>query len=223
MPDTVIALLEKYAVVPALVLEDANQAAPLAQAMISGGLPVAEVTLRTPESLDALRRMAAFPELLTGAGTVLNVAQAEKAVTAGAKFIVSPGMDVELIRWCLEKDIAIIPGACTPTEIMLAMNLGLRCVKFFPCEASGGLEMLRALRGPFPDMRYLATGGIKLETIANYLAFRPVLAVGGTWMVKPEWLANARFDVIEEGCRTTMEVVKDARWQATAAARVRSQ
>jgi 2-dehydro-3-deoxyphosphogluconate aldolase / (4S)-4-hydroxy-2-oxoglutarate aldolase len=223
MPDPVISVLEKYAVVPAIVLEDPNQAAPLAQALISGGLPIAEVTLRTPDALDALRRMAAFPELLTGAGTVLNLAQAQSAVGAGAKFIVSPGMDAEMIRWCLEKEITIIPGASTPTEIMLAMNLGLRCVKFFPCEASGGLGMLQALRGPFPEMRYLATGGIKMQTISDYLAFPPVLAVGGTWMVREEWLANARFDVIEDGCRTTMEVVKDARWQVTAAARVRSQ
>jgi len=223
MSDPVTALLEKHAVVPAIVLEDADQAAPLAQALISGGLPVAEVTLRTPGSLDALRRMTAFPDLLTGAGTVLNVAQAQQAVAAGAKFIVSPGMDAELICWCMEKNITVIPGACTPTEIMLAMNLGLRCVKFFPCEASGGLEMLRALRGPFPEMRYLATGGINLESVSNYLAFPPVLAVGGTWMVKPEWLANDRFDVIEEGCRTTVEVVQDARWQATAATKVRRQ
>jgi len=221
MPEAVTDLLEKYAVVPTIVLEDASQSAPLAQALISGGLPVAEVALRTPDSLDVLRRMSVFSDLLAGAGTVLNVAQAEQAVTAGAKFIVSPGMDVDLIRWCMERNVTIIPGACTPTDIMLAMNLGLRCVKFFPCEASGGLDMLRALRGPFPEMRYLATGGVKLETISNYLAFRPVLAVGGTWMVKPEWLANARFDVIEEGCRTTAEVAQDARWQATAAARVR--
>ncbi len=221
MSETVTARIEKHAVVPAIVLEDADQAAPLAQALISGGLPIAEVTLRTPASLDALRRMAAFPDLLTGAGTVLNIEQARQAVDAGAKFIVSPGMDADLIRWCLEQGITIIPGACTPTEVMLAMNLGLRCVKFFPCAASGGLEMLRALRGPFPEMRYLATGGIKLESISDYLAFRPVLAVGGTWMVQEEWLANARFDVIEDGCRTTVEVVKDARWQATAAARVR--
>ncbi len=223
MTETVAALLEKYAVVPAIVLEDVNQAAPLAQALISGGLPVAEVTLRTPDALDALSRMAAFPNLLTGAGTVLNVSQATEAMAAGAKFIVSPGMNVELIQWCLDKNITIIPGVCTPTEVMLAMNLGLRLVKFFPCEASGGLEMLRALRGPFPEMRYLATGGIKLEAISNYLAFHPVLAVGGTWMVKPEWLANDRFDVIEDGCRQTVEVVKDARWQIAAAARVRSQ
>lgn len=222
MPDPVTALIEKHAVVPAIVLEDADQAAPLAQALISGGLPVAEVTLRTPGSLDALRRMTAFPNLLTGAGTVLNAAQAHQAVDAGAKFIVSPGMDEGLIQWCMEKKVAVIPGACTPTEIMLAMNLGLRCVKFFPCEANGGLAMLRALRGPFPEMRYLATGGVNLETISNYLAFPPVIAVGGTWMVKPEWLANGRFDVIEEGCRTTVEVVRDARWQAATMARVRT-
>jgi 2-dehydro-3-deoxyphosphogluconate aldolase/(4S)-4-hydroxy-2-oxoglutarate aldolase len=132
-------------------------------------------------------------------------------------------MNVELIQWCQERDITIIPGACTPSEVMLATNLGLTCVKFFPCEVSGGLAMLRALRGPFPNMRYVPTGGIRLETIAEYLAFRPVLAVGGTWMIKEEWLANDRFDVIEDGCRTTVEVVRDARWQATAATRARSQ
>lgn len=222
MPAPVLEAIEKHAVVPAIVIENPDQAAPLADALLKGGLPVAEITLRTPEAIESLRRMAKFPDLLVGAGTVLNRTQAEQAADAGARFIVAPGIDPELVRWCLDNQITIIPGAATPTEVMLALNLGLRCVKFFPCEPSGGLEMLRALRGPFPGMRFLPTGGIKLETISDYLAFRPVLAVGGTWMVQREWLADERFDVIEDACRLTVEAVKDARWKIAAATRIRT-
>ena len=211
MPEDVLTLIEKHAVVPAIVLEDANRAAPLAHALISGGLPVAEVTMRTPSALESMRRMATFGELLVGAGTVLNATQAEQAVAAGAKFIVSPGMDADLVRWCQQKEIPIIPGAVTATEVMLATNLGLGCVKFFPCSTSGGLDALRALHGPFPAMRFMPTGGIKMETVQDYLAFKAVVAVGGTWMLKPEWLANDRYDVIEDACRATVSAVNDAR------------
>jgi 2-dehydro-3-deoxyphosphogluconate aldolase/(4S)-4-hydroxy-2-oxoglutarate aldolase len=219
--DSVMDLIEKHAVVPAIVIEDSDQSAPLAQALISGGLPVAEVTLRTPAALDAVKRMVAFPGLLVGAGTVMNVAQAEQSVAAGAKFIVSPGTEVTLIKWCVDRQVPVIPGACTPTEVMHALNAGATCVKFFPCEACGGLKMLRALHGPFPQARFLATGGVKLENIADYLAFKPVVAVGGTWMVKPQWLAGNRFDVIEDACRLTVDSVNDARWKISAAARTR--
>jgi 2-dehydro-3-deoxyphosphogluconate aldolase / (4S)-4-hydroxy-2-oxoglutarate aldolase len=219
MSDNVTATLGLHAVVPAIVLEDANQSAPLAHALISGGLPVAEITLRTPAALDALRRMAAFGNLLVGAGTVVNVTQAEQAVGAGARFLVSPGMDETLIKWCLERGVPIFPGAITPTEVMLATNLGLGCVKFFPCEASGGLATLKALRGPFPAMRFMPTGGVTIESLPNYLSFRPVLAVGGTWMVRSEWLRDDRFDLIEEACQSTVGAVVETRRKLALAAR----
>lgn len=204
--------LEQIAVVPAVILDNADHAGPLAEALIEGGLPCAEITLRTPASMEALRRMTPFSDrLLLGAGTVLNTTQADQVIDAGARFIVSPGMDEKLIRHCHARNITIIPGACTPTEIMLAVNLGLECVKFFPSHAYGGLPVLRALHGPFPHMRFMPTGGITMETLSDYLGFKPVLAVGGTWMIKPEWLANGRYDLVTEVCTTTMEIVQGAR------------
>lgn len=208
----VIQRIEKHAVVPAVVIENAVHSGPLAEALIEGKLPCAEVTLRTPASLEALKQMSAYADkLLVGAGTVLTVTQADEAIAAGAKFIVSPGMDEKLIRHCQEKQILIIPGACTPTEVMLAVNLGLECVKFFPAEAYGGLKVLKALHGPFPTMRFMPTGGMSLETLPDYLCFPPVLALGGTWMVKKEWLTNERFDVIADACATTVDAVMLAR------------
>lgn len=204
--------LEQIAVVPAIILEDAGHAELLAEALIEGGLPCAEITLRTPASMEVLSRMEPYSDqLLLGAGTVLNTTQADQAIDAGAQFIVSPGMDEKLIRHCQDRNILIIPGACTPTEVMLAVNLGLECVKFFPSHAYGGLPVLRALQGPFPHMRFMPTGGITMETLSEYLGFKPVLAVGGTWMIKPEWLENGRYDLVTEVCTTTMEIVQGAR------------
>lgn len=204
--------LEQIAVVPAIILEDASHAELLAEALIEGGLPCAEITLRTPASMETLSRMTPYSDrLLLGAGTVLNTTQADQAIDAGAKFIVSPGMDEKLIQHCQDRNILIIPGACTPTEVMLAVNLGLECVKFFPSHAYGGLPVLRALHGPFPHMRFMPTGGITIETLSDYLGFKPVLAVGGTWMIKPQWLENERYDLVTEVCTTTMEIVQGAR------------
>lgn len=204
--------LEQIAVVPAIILEDADHAEPLAEALIEGGLPCAEITLRTPAALEALSRMTPYSDrLLLGAGTVLNTSQAAQAIDAGAQFIVSPGMDEKLIRFCQDRNILIIPGACTPTEVMLAVNLGLECVKFFPSHAFGGLPVLRALHGPFPHMRYMPTGGVTMESLSDHLSFKPVLAVGGTWMIRPEWLENGRYDLVTEVCATTMEIVQHAR------------
>jgi 2-dehydro-3-deoxyphosphogluconate aldolase/(4S)-4-hydroxy-2-oxoglutarate aldolase len=205
--------IEQLGVVPAIILENASQAEPLANALLDGGLPCAEVTLRTPAALEILKGMAAFAKdgLLVGAGTVLTASQADEAIAAGAKFIVTPGIDAELVRHCQARDILVIPGATTATEVMLAVNLGLECVKFFPAEASGGIKMLKALNGPFPNIRFMPTGGITLETFSEYLPFKPVIAVGGTWMLKKEWLATERFDIIADACEATMLAVADAR------------
>jgi 2-dehydro-3-deoxyphosphogluconate aldolase / (4S)-4-hydroxy-2-oxoglutarate aldolase len=204
--------LEELGVVPAIVLENAEHAVPLAKAMFDGGLPCAEVTLRTPAALEVMRRMAGVSDrLLVGAGTVLTTSQADEAIAAGAKFIVSPGIDEKLVRHCQEKQVLIIPGTCTPTEVMLAANLGLDCVKFFPAAAYGGLEVLKALHGPFPKMRFLPTGGMSLEALGEYLAFKPVLAVGGTWMLKKQWLEIERFDLITDACHATVDAVLLAR------------
>lgn len=222
MIDDVISRLEKHAVLPAIIIDDAELAEPLAEALIDGGLPVAEVTLRTPASLDAVRRMAAYDGMLVGAGTVMNVQQAEQAVDAGAKFIVSPGMNVDLIRWCQERGLFIIPCACTPAEIMQALHLGLNCVKFFPSEAFGGLPLLKALHGPFPLMRFVPSGGIHLEILPYYLAFRPVMAVGGTWMVKSTWIKEERFEQIQNACESTVAAVREAHRKLALASRSKS-
>lgn len=204
----VLGQIEKLAVVPTVVLSDADHSEPLAEALIDGGLPCVEVTLRTSVSLEVLRRMAALKEpFLVGAGTVLNVAQADEAIAAGARYLVSPGMDEELIRHCQEKQVPIIPGACTPTEVMQALRLGLGCVKFFPSSAYGGLPVIKALHGPFPQMRFLPTGGVTRESLGEYLGFKPVLAVGGTWMVRKEWLDKERYDIIADACRVTRHTV----------------
>jgi 2-dehydro-3-deoxyphosphogluconate aldolase/(4S)-4-hydroxy-2-oxoglutarate aldolase len=216
--------LEELAVVPAIVIENADHAVPLAKALFDGGLPCAEVTLRTPAAMEAMRRMSGFSDrLLVGAGTVFTPAQVDDAVAAGAKFIVSPGIDEKLVRHCQEKNVLIIPGTCTPTEVMLAANLGLECVKFFPAAAYGGLEVLKALNGPFPHMRFMPTGGIKLETMGEYLAFKPVLAVGGTWMLKKQWIEGDRFDQVTDACHATVDAALLARRGKHLAGKVRAE
>jgi 2-dehydro-3-deoxyphosphogluconate aldolase/(4S)-4-hydroxy-2-oxoglutarate aldolase len=208
----VLQRLEELAVAPAIVLENPRHAVPLATALFDGGLPCAEVTLRTPAALEIIKHMAEYSDrLLVGAGTVLNAAQADQAIAAGAKFIVSPGIDEKLVRHCQEKKVLIIPGTCTPSEVMLAANLGIECVKFFPAAAYGGLEVLKALHGPFPKMRFMPTGGISLETVKDYLSFKPVLAVGGTWMLKKEWIETERFELITDACTATVAAVLLAR------------
>ena len=215
----VLAQIEKHAVIPTVVLEDAAHAQPLAEALIDGGLPCAEVTLRTPVSMEVLKRIASLEEpFLVGAGTVLNIEQANAAIAAGAKFIVSPGLDADLVKHCQDKGVPILPGVCTPTELMLAIKLGLPCVKFFPSSAYGGLPVIKALHGPFPDMRFMPTGGVTRESLGEYLGFKPVLAVGGTWMVRKEWLVRERYDIITDACmvtRNTIDMIrrsKPAEW-----------
>ncbi len=203
-----LAAFHRLAVVPAVIIDDAAQAVPLAEAMKRGGLACAEVTLRTPVALEALRRMAAVPDMLVGAGTVTTVEQAQQAIEAGAQFIVSPGIDAQLVRFCQGVGVLIIPGAVTPTEIMLAQNLGLRVVKFFPSGMFGGLPAIQSLLGPFPNMKFLPTGGITLENLGSYLGNAGVIACGGTWMVKREWLQKGQLGNVEEACRMTVANVR---------------
>ncbi len=206
--NTTLDIITRLRVVPALVIDDAKLAAPLGHAMSAGGLPIAEVTLRTPAALESLRAMAQVSGLCVGAGTVTTVAQAGEAIDAGATFVVTPGLDEDLVRFCQQRGVPIIPGAVTPTEIMRAQNLGLGLVKFFPCNAFGGLPAIQALSGPFPEMKFLPTGGINLENIATYLAQSAVLACGGTWMVKREWITAGRLGMIEDACRQTSEFIR---------------
>ena len=199
-------LIGKYKLVPVVVLEDAKDAVSLAKSLIEGGLPCAEVTFRTAAAEERIRKMTeAFPEMLVGAGTVLTTEQVDRAVAAGAKFIVSPGFNPRIVDYCLDKGIPMIPGCCTPSDIEQALERGLEVVKFFPAEAAGGVPMLKALAGPYRNVRFMPTGGIGPANLKNYLALPAVLACGGSWMVKESLVNAGEFDKIRE---LTMEAVK---------------
>ena len=199
------AKIESLKLVPVVVLEDAKDALPLAKALIDGSLPVAEVTFRTAAAADSIRAISeAYPEMLVGAGTVVNVEQAKTAVAAGAKFLVTPGFSDEVTRYAVENDIPIFPGTCTPTEVMQAMSYGLKVVKFFPASQYGGLNTIKALAGPFPAMRFMPTGGINASNVKEYLADKHIIACGGSWMVKGDLIAAGKFDEIQ---RLTQEAV----------------
>jgi 2-dehydro-3-deoxyphosphogluconate aldolase/(4S)-4-hydroxy-2-oxoglutarate aldolase len=174
---------------PVVVLQDAAAAEPLAAALLEGGLRSVEVTFRTAAAADAIQAMAKRPELLVGAGTVLTPEQVDRAVDAGARFVVSPGFGPTVVRRCAERGIPVFPGVATATEIQMALDAGLRTVKFFPAEQLGGAAMVKALAAPFRDVRFIPTGGVTTANLAGYLALPAVLAVGGTWMVAPDLLA----------------------------------
>jgi 2-dehydro-3-deoxyphosphogluconate aldolase/(4S)-4-hydroxy-2-oxoglutarate aldolase len=176
-------------VIPVLVIEELDQAAPLAEALVAGGVPALEVTLRTPAALDAIRQMAKVPGAVVGAGTVLNRAQLEAALEAGARFIVSPGLTEPLARAAAEAGVAFLPGVATASDIMRGLDLGLSRFKFFPAESSGGVAALKALTGPFRDVRFCPTGGITADTACKYLALPEVACVGGSWLAPKGVLA----------------------------------
>jgi 2-dehydro-3-deoxyphosphogluconate aldolase/(4S)-4-hydroxy-2-oxoglutarate aldolase len=189
-------VLGPHRVVPVVVLDDAGRADDLGAALVAGGIPVAEVTFRTPEAAAVLRRMAQRPDLLVGAGTVITAAQAELAQEAGARFVVSPGLSAAVVRRCQELELPVIPGVSTASEIIEALDLGLEVVKLFPAEASGGLATVKALAAAFPQVRFVPTGGITAASAPTYLAHPAVRAVGGSWMVAPDLLAAGRWDEV---------------------------
>ncbi|MEA5028868.1 MAG: bifunctional 4-hydroxy-2-oxoglutarate aldolase/2-dehydro-3-deoxy-phosphogluconate aldolase [Sphaerochaeta associata] len=187
MHEALFAQLHQIGLVPVVKIDDASKAVGLAKALIDGGLPCAEVTFRTAAAEESIRLISqAYPEMLVGAGTVINVEFAEKAVKAGARFIVSPGFNPKVVDWCLERNIPIVPGVCTPSDIEAGLERGLTTLKFFPAEASGGVEMLTNFAGPFPNLRFMPTGGVSTANLASYAKQPNVLAVGGSWMVKAD-------------------------------------
>ncbi len=186
-------------IVPVIAIDYAEDAEPLAQALTEGGLPCAEVTFRTKAGKEAITRIAkSHPSLLLGAGTVLTVEQARSAVDAGAKFIVSPGLNRKVVEYCLANDIPITPGVMTPSEIEVALEYGLEVVKFFPAEAGGGLPYLKAISAPYKALHFIPTGGIDESNLLAYLRFPRVHACGGSWMVRPEMITNRQFDEIKK-------------------------
>lgn len=206
------ARLRRLGVVPVVVLREEEEAERLGEALCLGGLTCAEVTFRTPAAEGAIRRLRrAFPHMLVGAGTVLTGEQADRALDAGAEFLVSPGLDEKVAARCLERRVPMIPGVVTPSEIQRALGLGLEAVKFFPAQAFGGVKTIRSLSGPFPGLEFLPTGGIGPEHLREYLSQRQVLACGGSWMVKEELIAGGRFDEIQALCAQAAAIVKEIR------------
>lgn len=186
-------------IVPVIALEDAKDAKPLAKALIDGGLPCAEVTFRTAAAQESIKIMTTeYPEMLVGAGTVLTTEQVDRAVAAGAKFIVSPGLNPEVVKYCVDKNIPVCPGCSNPSDIEQAIALGLDVVKFFPAEAAGGLAMIKAMSAPYVNMKFMPTGGINASNLNEYLDFKKIIACGGSWMVKSDLIKAGQFDKITE-------------------------
>ena len=185
--------LGQLKLIPVVVIEDAADAAPLGRALLDGGLPCAEVTFRTAAAPQAIAALAELGGLLVGAGTVLTVDQAKQAVDSGAEFIVTPGFNPQVVGYCVDNDIPVTPGVCTPSGIEAALGFGLNVVKFFPAEAFGGLKTLKAISGPYGMMKFIPTGGIGPDNLVDYLAFEKVLACGGSWIVKKDLIAAGNF------------------------------
>lgn len=195
----VLEKIQQLGIVPVVVLNDASDASPLAKALCEGGLHCAEVTFRTEAAEEAIRIMSQeFPEMLVGAGTVLTTDQVDRAVAAGAQFIVSPGLNPKIVRYCTERNIPITPGTCNPSDVELAIELGLEVVKFFPAEASGGLDMIKAMSAPYTNVRFMPTGGINQKNLTTYLDFPKIIACGGSWMVSGDLIKEGNFDKIRE-------------------------
>lgn len=190
-------------IVPVVVLDDPSGANELADALVAGGIPCAEITLRTPAGLEALKTLRGRTDLLLGAGTVLNAADVDLAVDAGANFIVSPGFGADVVTRCRERGVTAIPGISTATELQTAVAAGLQHVKFFPAEQAGGLPMLTALSGPFPDVRFMPSGGLRPDNVQSYLDHPAVFAAGGSWMVPRTTIVAGDFNEVARLCAET--------------------
>jgi 2-dehydro-3-deoxyphosphogluconate aldolase/(4S)-4-hydroxy-2-oxoglutarate aldolase len=191
---SITARLEKIGIIPVVSIPEPGQALPLAEALLAGGLPCAEITFRTAAAAESIEQISRrFPEMLVGAGTVLSTEQAQTALDVGSQFIVSPGTSPAVVEYCLQKNTTIFPGVCTPTEVELALSKGVSVLKFFPAEAAGGIKFLQAICAPYKHVRFIPTGGIDVNNIAQYLALKQVVACGGSWMVKPELISHGNF------------------------------
>ena len=211
MNDTLVQI-GKTGIVPVVVLNNASDAEPLAEALINGGLPCAEVTFRTEAAEDSIMLMSKkFPEMFVGAGTVLTTEQVDRAIGAGAKFIVSPGFNPKVVEYCLKNNYPITPGIMTPTELEMALGFGLDVVKFFPAENAGGLKMIKAMSAPYTMMKFMPTGGINAANVGDYLACDKILACGGSWMVKGDLIKEGNFAEIEKLTAEAAEIVRKVR------------
>lgn len=204
--------LKELGVIPVVVLQDAKDSLALADALTEGGLPCAEVTFRTPAAEESIRSIVKHnPDMLVGAGTILTKEQAKRAVAAGAKFIVSPGFDPEIVEDCLKKKIPVFPGCVTPSEVALAVKMGLRILKFFPSESFGGVSTIQALAAPYTMVKFMPTGGINAKNLRDYLSCDKIICCGGSWMVKEALIQNGEFQKIRKLTREAAELVKNIR------------
>ena len=195
-------------IIPVIAIDDAEKAVPLAQALVKGGLPAAEVTFRTAAAEDAIRRIVAeVPDMLVGAGTVLTKEQVDRAIAAGAQFIVSPGFNPEITRYVLDQGVAMMPGTATPGEMEQAMSMGLDVVKFFPAEQNGGVAKLKSLAGPYTSLHWMPTGGVNTKNLMDYLSFDRIIACGGTWMVKKDLIEGEKWDEITRICKEAVKTM----------------
>lgn len=200
--------ISKIGIVPVIALDDAKDAEPLAKALVEGGLPCAEVTFRTAAAEESIKIMSSkFPELLVGAGTVLTTEQVDRAVNAGAKFIVSPGLNPKVVKYCVDKGIPVTPGCANPSDVEQAIELGLDVVKFFPAEAAGGLNMIKSMAAPYVNMKFMPTGGINAKNVTSYLDFNKIIACGGSWMVSKDMLKTGDFEGIKKLTKEAVEVM----------------
>ena len=205
--------ISEIGVVPVIKLNNPQRdAKPLADALCAGGVPVAEVTFRAAGAADAIRIMAeAHPEMMVGAGTIMTTEQVDQTIAAGGKFVVTPGLDIEIVKYCQEKGITVFPGCTTPTDYHAAYKLGLEVLKFFPAEQSGGLAKIKAMAGPFPMFKVMPTGGISLKNLAEYAASPIIAACGGSYMCPDKLINEGKWDEITDLCKKSVEIVKEAR------------
>ena len=204
----VLKRMAQAGIVPVVVLDDAKDAVPTAKAMVAGGIDVMEITFRTAAAADSIRAVAAeVPEMLVGAGTVVNLEQCKLAVECGAKFIVSPGYDEEVVSWCCDNGIAVCPGTVTPTEIMMALKHGLKVLKFFPANVYGGLGAIKALAGPFGGVKFIPTGGVNLQNVGEFIADPHIHAVGGSWVCPKADIAAGNFEKITQLCKESRKAM----------------
>ena len=204
--------LKKIGIIPVVVLNDVKDALPLAERLMKGGLPCAEVTFRTAAAEESIRQISkAFPDMIVGAGTVLTTEQADRAIDAGSKFVVSPGFNPKVTEYVLKKGVPMTPGVCTPTEIEAAMSLGLDVLKFFPAEPSGGLKMIKAVAAAYVNLQFMPTGGINADNVRDYLKYDRIVACGGSWMVNGKLISEGKFDEIEDLVREAAGIVKEIR------------
>ncbi len=205
-------IIENCGIIPVVVLDDVSNAVPLAKALLAGGINICEITFRTAAAEESIRQIALnVPEMIVGAGTVITKEQLKAATDAGAKFIVSPGSDLEVIRYAKELGVYMLPGAVTPTEIMQLIKEDIKVVKFFPAENYGGLKTIKALSAPFPNIKFVPTGGVSLSNLTAYLEFDKIAAVGGSWLCTKDLIKDGKWDEITKLSKEAMDIFKSVR------------